>query len=88
MVSDAKELESGRISAANAHSSLRREMSGPAAGCARARFEIVAYKACTQSLWDMIEASYKNLLLWDELESLRARSRVGGCLEAGSLYDD
>ena len=51
-------------------------------------FEIVAYKACSQSLWSMVESSYKNLLLWDELEALRTRTRVGGCLEAGSLYDD
>ena len=87
-VGDAKELGRGQISAANASSHLQCDLAGPAAGCAYATFELVAYKACTQSLWQMVEASYKNLLLWDELESQRVRVRVGGCLEAGSLFDD
>ncbi|MEO6710233.1 MAG: hypothetical protein ABIP42_11700 [Planctomycetota bacterium] len=87
-VSDAQELASGSIAARNVNSMLRRELAGPAAGCARASFEIVAYKACTDSLWRMVEASFKNMLLWDELEVLRARRRIGGCLEAGSVFDD
>ena len=87
-VGDAKQSEPGRISAANAKSYLRREIAGLDAGVGQAAFEIVAYKACTDSLWTMVETSYKNRLLWDELEAMRARTRIGGCLEAGSLYDD
>lgn len=78
----------GGIRATDEKSTLRCAISGPPTRSSRAIFEIVAYKACTDSLRQMVDASYRNLLLWDELESLRARTRVGGCLEAGSLFDD
>ncbi len=87
-VVDAKDLAPGRISATGVKSSLTRDIDGPADGIAQAAFEITAYKACTKSLWEMVEQSYKNRLLWDELESMRARTRIGGSLEAGSLYED
>ena len=82
------ELDAGQLCAASTSSSLRREISGPDDGAARAAFELVAYKACSETLWAMVSTSYRNLLLWDELESQRARTRVGGCLEAGTFYDD
>ncbi len=87
-VIEAKELAPGRIAATSVKSSLTREVDGPAEGVAQAAFEITAYKACSESLWIMVEQSYKNRLLWDELESMRARTRIGGSLEAGSLYED
>lgn len=82
------QVEAGYLRAANVDSALRRELSGPDDGAVRAAFELVAYKACSQSLWNMVETSYRNLLLWDELELMRARTRVGGCPQAGTLFDD
>jgi len=82
------QLEPGCLRAESADSSLRRELDGPEAGAARAVFELVAYKACSATLWRMVSTSYANLLAWDELEGMRARTRVGGCLEAGSIFAD
>lgn len=86
--SDARAVGTDGLAATGVNSSLQCELSVPAEGCAQAAFELVAYKACTPSLWEMIETSYRNLLLWDELAATRARTRIGGCLEAGSLYED
>ena len=82
------QLEAGCLRADSPAACLRGEIAGPQQGAERAAFELVVYKACSESLWTMVATSYKNLLLWDELESLRARTRVGGCLEAGTLFAD
>ncbi|HUR27889.1 MAG TPA: bacterial transcriptional activator domain-containing protein [Planctomycetota bacterium] len=87
-VANAADLGGGAISAKNVDASLACDIVAPQGGADTAMLEIVAYKACTESLRRMVESAYKNLLLWDELESLRLRTRVGGCLEAGSLVDD
>lgn len=76
----------GQFSAQNSASRLTRIFEAPASE--RVSIDVVVYKACTPSLWRMVETSYRNELLWDELERERARTRVGGCLEAGSLGGD
>jgi hypothetical protein len=87
-VSAARELGNGAIGATNRDSALACDVIAPQGGAATVTLEIVAYKACTESLLRNVETSYKNTLRWDELEELRARTRVGGCLEAGSLFED
>ncbi|MBK8177904.1 MAG: hypothetical protein IPK67_03175 [Planctomycetes bacterium] len=82
----AEERGLGAMAALEPRSSLRRGLTTPAAGVSELVLEITVYKACTASLWERVEQSYENRLLWQELEQVRARTRVGGTLEAGSLF--
>jgi tetratricopeptide (TPR) repeat protein len=83
-----EQLAAGQLRASDASSSLRGELRGPEDGAARGVFELVAYKACSETLWSMVATSYRNLLLWDELEGQAARMRIGGCAQAGTVFED
>jgi hypothetical protein len=52
----------------------------------RVRLELTVYKAVPAGLWEMVEKSYANTLDHEGLEAARARSVIGGCLEAGSIF--
>ena len=81
-------LGAGRLAATSVGSILRRAAVADEHGVVELEFEITVYKACSPSLWAMVEQSYENRLLWEELEAVRARTRVGGVLEAGSLFEE
>lgn len=84
----AQAVGDGSIAAKDASSELRREVRGLDRATAHAAFELVAYKACTPSLWKMVSTSYKNLLLWDELAAMGERVRIGGSVVDGSPFED
>jgi hypothetical protein len=52
----------------------------------RVRIALAAYKAVPAELWEMVEKSYENTLAREPLEAARARTVLGGCLEAGSIF--
>ncbi len=52
----------------------------------RVRLLLTVYKAVPAELWARVERSYLNALDRDGLEAARARTVVGGCLEAGSVF--
>lgn len=87
-VEDAQELEPAKLRANGPLAKLRRDVTGLEGGTSRVVFEVVAYKACTEKLWSMVASSYRNRLLWDELESMSKRTRIGGYPEAGSIFED
>ena len=59
-----------------------------AAAAARVRVTLAAYKDVPAELWEQVERSYRDALDIEGLEAARARTVVGGLLEAGSVYLD
>ncbi len=84
----ARAADAGAISAQGKASSACREAVALPHGAARVRVELALFKALPESLWNSAQRSYRNTLREDRLEAARARSLVGGCLEAGSLFVD
>jgi len=62
------------------------EISPP--GVARARLTITLFKALPEDTWKMAAKAYCNRLELDKLREAEQRSRVGGCLQAGSVFGD
>jgi hypothetical protein len=57
-------------------------------GAARVRLKITLYKALPQDIWKMVTKAYRNRLELAKLREAEQRSRVGGCLQAGSIFED
>jgi hypothetical protein len=57
-------------------------------GGARVRLELTLYKALPAELWELVERSYRNRLDSARAGAAARRSRVGGCLEAGTTFAD
>jgi tetratricopeptide (TPR) repeat protein len=84
---DAKALENGRFSAETPASSFTRSVDAPR-GAGRLRIELSLYKRMTSGLWEKVRTSYRNRLYFDELAAAEERTVIGGCLEAGSLFEE
>jgi len=87
-VTAASETEPGLFVATGPESRACSEVTGPPGAVARVRIELTAWKALSPELWQMVQQSYVNLLRSDVLERVRTRSRIGGCLAAGTLFVD
>jgi hypothetical protein len=55
---------------------------------ARVRLKITLFKALPESTWKMVTKAYRNRLELAKLHEAEQRSRVGGCLQAGSIFED
>lgn len=84
---DADALADGRFAAKSPASSFTRAIEAWN-GAGRLRVELTLYKQMSKSLWVKIETSYKNRLYFDELAEVERRTVIGGCLEAGSLFEE
>ncbi|MEM7204309.1 MAG: hypothetical protein AAF628_28880 [Planctomycetota bacterium] len=60
-------------------------VAAPEYDVAAMRLRVSAFKAVTPELWRRVESCYDHALALGRLEAARARVRVGGCLEGGSL---
>jgi tetratricopeptide (TPR) repeat protein len=84
----AQETRPGVFAAQDKSARICRDLAAPASGTARIALEITVYKALDAGLWTEVETSYKNRLAWEALEIARQRSLIGGCREAGSIFED
>lgn len=82
------ETQPGVFAAQDKNARLCRDLAVPANGAARIALEITVYKALDAGLWTEVETSYKNRLAWKALEVARQRSLIGGCPEAGTIFED
>ncbi len=57
-------------------------------GAQRVRLKLTVFKRLSPDTWTQVQKSYANKLLHERLASARARSRVGGCDEAGTVFED
>ena len=57
-------------------------------GAGRVRLKITLFKALPESTWKMVTKAYRNRLELAKLRDAEQRSRVGGCLQAGSIFED
>jgi tetratricopeptide (TPR) repeat protein len=55
-------------------------------GAARVRLRLTLFKALPKELWREVSKSYANQLETAKWRDAEMRSRVGGCLQAGSLF--
>ena len=55
---------------------------------ARVRLKITLFKALPEDTWKMVTKAYRNRLELAKLREAEQRSRVGGCLQAGSIFED
>jgi tetratricopeptide (TPR) repeat protein len=78
----------GRFSASGVGSRICHAVGPLSAGGARVVLEITAFKALPPALWAQVQTSYRNQLENQALEEARERSLVGGCPEAGSIFED
>ncbi|MCC6409479.1 MAG: hypothetical protein IT453_20135 [Planctomycetes bacterium] len=85
--SDAKTTDGERFAAQSKASTFTRRVEAPN-GAGRVRIELALYKQMTAGLWTKIRTSYRNRLLFDELARAEERTVIGGCLEAGSLFEE
>lgn len=84
---DADALDDGRFAARAPTSSFIRPVEAWN-GASRLRIELTLYKQMSRSLWVKIATSYKNRLYFDELAEAERRTVIGGCLAAGSLFEE
>ncbi|MCK6446127.1 MAG: hypothetical protein L6Q99_07010 [Planctomycetes bacterium] len=85
--SDADALDDGRFAAKAPTSSFTRPVEAWH-GAGRLRIELTLYKQMSKSLWVKVSTSYKNRLYFDELAEVERRTVIGGCLEAGSSFEE
>jgi hypothetical protein len=83
----ASETRPGHFAASAVDSALLSEVE-LSHGASRVAIEIALFKAMTPSLWSKVETSYRNRLLFDELEAVKARTVVGGCAQGGSVFEE
>lgn len=57
-------------------------------GAARVRLKLALFKALPADTWTEVRKSYRNRLELDKLREAERRSRVGGCLEGGTVFED
>jgi tetratricopeptide (TPR) repeat protein len=57
-------------------------------GVARLQLKLTLFKALPADVWQMAGKAYKNRLEAAKLREAERRSRVGGCLQAGSVFED
>jgi tetratricopeptide (TPR) repeat protein len=57
-------------------------------GAQRVRLKLTVFKRLSPDTWTQVQKSYANKLLHERLATARARSRVGGCDEAGTIFED
>ncbi|MBI5434688.1 MAG: hypothetical protein HZA52_17785 [Planctomycetes bacterium] len=84
---DAEARGGERFAALSKAASFTRRVEAPN-GAGRVHIELTLYKHMTASLWTKIATSYENRLLFDELAAAEVRTVLGGCLEAGSLFEE
>lgn len=85
--SEADVLPEGRFAARSVAATFTHGFAAPD-GAGRLRIELTLYKHMTADLWTKIATSYRNRLLFDELTAAERRTVIGGCLEAGSHFED
>jgi tetratricopeptide (TPR) repeat protein len=78
----------GELAAAAPGSRLCAELPALPQGAARVRLRLALFKALPAALWSQVGTSYRNQLAGEAYERASARSRVGGCLEAGSIFEE
>jgi tetratricopeptide (TPR) repeat protein len=78
----------GEIAASGVASGLCGSAAAPEQGAARVRLQLALFKALPPALWSQVSTSYENQLAGEALARAAARSRTGGCLEAGSSFPD
>lgn len=59
----------------------------PRGGADRIGLTLRVFKAASAETWSAVERAYENEIAYDALERARARTRVGGCLEGGSVFE-
>lgn len=57
-------------------------------GAARLELELTLFKAVPEDLWQGVRSSFASLLRGEELAAVEPRVQVGGCLEAGTRFED
>lgn len=57
-------------------------------GASRVRLELTLYKALPAKMWQRVAKSYSNRLEHAKWREAEQRSTVGGCAEAGTLFED
>lgn len=57
-------------------------------GAQRVRLKLTLFKRLSSDTWTQVQTSYANKLLHERFALARARSRVGGCDEAGTVFED
>jgi tetratricopeptide (TPR) repeat protein len=86
--SSADSLAPGELAARTAEAKLFGPSLALEEGAARLRVRIALFKALPPEMWSKVSASYRNELASDAFDRAAARSRVGGCLAAGSIFID
>lgn len=88
-IASAGELRDGvQLSAASRDSRICVERLSLPHGASRVRLELTLYKALPADMWQQVAKSYSNRLEHAKWRAAEQRSLVGGCLEAGTLFDD
>lgn len=57
-------------------------------GAQRVRLKLTLFKRVTPQTWAQVRKAYQNTLLHERLERATQRSRVGGCEQAGTVFED
>jgi tetratricopeptide (TPR) repeat protein len=76
----------GELAATASDSRLCGPAAAPPQGAARVRVRLALFKALPAELWSTVARSYRNQIAGEALERAGERSRVGGCLAAGSSF--
>jgi hypothetical protein len=84
---DAELRAPGQFAASSKDSHFDRSIEVPH-GAGQVQLELTLYKHMTDDLWAKVFNSYGCRLEWDLREEAKRRTVVGGCLEAGSLFED
>lgn len=58
------------------------------AGAQRFRLRVTLFKRLTPQTWAQVRKAYQNTLQHERLERATQRSRVGGCEQAGTVFED
>ena len=77
----------GTFLAAGAASACALEVAAPARGSARATLVVRVFKAADLTTWRIVQHAFENLVDPERQARALARTQVGGCLEAGSLFE-
>ena len=57
-------------------------------GAAHVRMKLTLFKALPDEVWQQVTNAYRNRLEHAKLREAELRSRIGGCLQAGSIFED
>ena len=78
----------GALNAASSASKLSTPIIALPQGGARVRAKLTLFKALDNAMWIEVSKSYRNRLELERWPAAQRRSRVGGCLEGGTHFDD